>query len=102
MDTFEREERKRGKEVNDLKEQKRTTLNPTLSRDGTSQSKDARTGRGEAKTQVISWATAAPELKKDFPPPPRRDQFTSVEDFEEAKSSWDHFVGPVLARRHAI
>jgi hypothetical protein len=49
----------------------------------------------------ISWATAAAELKQGLPPPPKRQEFGSVDEYDEAKSSWVHFVLPVLAMRAA-
>jgi hypothetical protein len=61
---------------------------------------DALPKSSNANTKVISWATTPPELKKDLPPPPERQQFTSHKDYEEAVLVWRHYVAPVLARRH--
>ena len=48
----------------------------------------------------VSWDTANDKAKQGLPEPPRRDHFEDQEEYEEAQSSWRHFVYPVLALRH--
>jgi hypothetical protein len=52
--------------------------------------------------QGVSWNTTPEELRRGLPIPPERIDFSSEDDYEDAKLSWARAVMPALQRRISL